>query len=211
MAYRKIDGNRFWKSPTIRSLSDDARMLCLYLLTSPHTNPLCVYRLPEGYGASDLQWSMDRYREAFRELLEKEKEDGTKGLIAFDPRTELVTVKGQLEKEGIFNPNTAKSCITSLESLPLNSQIFQYVLTVVQRLRKPYTEGLEERLLQHIPNLQEQEQEQEQDPPISPQMRLQETGNAKIGWKASMEKQGKTGLHRKKDNEYAKLGRSKSQ
>ncbi|ECL8497802.1 hypothetical protein FTY95_05685 [Salmonella enterica] len=46
--YGKVNSS-FWTSESIRSLSDDGRMLSLYLLTSPHANMTGCFRLPDGY------------------------------------------------------------------------------------------------------------------------------------------------------------------
>lgn len=57
--YGKVNSS-FWTSESIRSLSDDGRMLSLYLLTSPHANMTGCFRLPDGYVCEDLQWDKNR-------------------------------------------------------------------------------------------------------------------------------------------------------
>lgn len=59
----------FWSSATISSLSDDARLLALYLMTSPHSTIAGVFRLPDGYVCEDLRWSSERVSKGFGELL----------------------------------------------------------------------------------------------------------------------------------------------
>lgn len=59
----------FWASQNIRVLSEDGRTLALYLLTSPHTTIVGAFRLPDGYVSEDLQWSPERVRKGFDELL----------------------------------------------------------------------------------------------------------------------------------------------
>jgi hypothetical protein len=61
----------FWTSEDIRSLSEDARTLALYLLTSPHGTIAGVCRLPDGYVCEDLKWVPERVSEGFRELSHK--------------------------------------------------------------------------------------------------------------------------------------------
>ncbi|ECC6875960.1 Ig domain-containing protein [Salmonella enterica subsp. enterica] len=65
--YGKVNSS-FWTSESIRSLSDDGRMLSLYLLTSPHANMTGCFRLPDGYVCEDLQWDKNRVSEGFEEL-----------------------------------------------------------------------------------------------------------------------------------------------
>lgn len=61
----------FWTSSTIGSLSEDARTLAFYLLTSPHSTISGVFRLPDGYACEDLGWVSERVEKGFRELFEK--------------------------------------------------------------------------------------------------------------------------------------------
>jgi hypothetical protein len=43
----------FWSSADMRSLSDDDRLLALYLMSCPHATIAGVFRLPDGYGKTD--------------------------------------------------------------------------------------------------------------------------------------------------------------
>jgi hypothetical protein len=60
---------KFWVSPDIIGLSDDAKLIALYLLTGQHSNALGCFRLPPGYVSSDMQWnSLERVSKGFAEL-----------------------------------------------------------------------------------------------------------------------------------------------
>lgn len=59
----------FWTSRDIERLSDDARILALYLLTGPHTTISGAFRLPDLYVSEDLRWPLERVRKGFDELL----------------------------------------------------------------------------------------------------------------------------------------------
>ena len=61
----------FWTSPDTRSLSEDGRLLALYLLTGPHGTIAGVCRLPDLYVADDLKWPQERVAEGFGELSRK--------------------------------------------------------------------------------------------------------------------------------------------
>lgn len=61
----------FWTSPDVQGMSDDARTLALYLLTSPHGTIAGVCRLPDGYVCEDLKWVPERVAEGFAELSRK--------------------------------------------------------------------------------------------------------------------------------------------
>ena len=49
---------KFWTDDKVQPLSDDARLLFLYLMTSPHSNMAGFYWLPLGYIAEDLRWGL---------------------------------------------------------------------------------------------------------------------------------------------------------
>jgi hypothetical protein len=58
----------FWTSDTTRGMSEDARTLAMYLLTSPHGTIAGVFRLPDGYACDDLQWDGARVQAGFAAL-----------------------------------------------------------------------------------------------------------------------------------------------
>lgn len=58
----------FWSSPTVAAMSDDAKMLALYLMTCQHNTIAGVFRLPDGYVCEDLGWDAERVAEGFAEL-----------------------------------------------------------------------------------------------------------------------------------------------
>lgn len=68
--YGKVH-SKFWSSRSISTLSDDGRMLALYLLTSPHGTISGVFRLPDGYAFEDLNWPPERVAKGFAELFDK--------------------------------------------------------------------------------------------------------------------------------------------
>jgi hypothetical protein len=60
----------FWSNPEMQHLSDQAKLLATYLLTSPHTNMLGCFRLPDGYITVDLGWKVEIIKKIFHELQE---------------------------------------------------------------------------------------------------------------------------------------------
>jgi len=59
---------KFWTNPDIQKLSDQAKLLGAYLLSSSHTNMLGCFRVPIGYIADDLKWDVNTVTKAFSEL-----------------------------------------------------------------------------------------------------------------------------------------------
>src|SRR5690348_16975589 len=104
---------RFWSSDEIRSLTDDGKLLALYLLTSEHTTLVGVIRLPDGYASEDLKWVPERVREGFRELFR----------IGFANRcetTKWVWVRKFLEWNAPENPNQWKAARKIVTQIPVN-------------------------------------------------------------------------------------------
>ena len=61
----------FWSSSTTGGMSDDAKLLALYLMTCHHSTIAGVFRLPDGYISEDLGWVPERVSKGFAELLAK--------------------------------------------------------------------------------------------------------------------------------------------
>lgn len=92
-------------------MSEDARHLALYLLTSPHSNIIGAFRLPDGYVCEDLQWSPERVAEGFAELL-------ANGFANRCGTTKWVWIYKHLEWNQPENPNQRKSAAKIAMSVP---------------------------------------------------------------------------------------------
>jgi hypothetical protein len=101
----------FWTSSTTRSMSEDARILALYLITSPHSTIAGVFRLPDGYVCEDLQWSVERVAKGFAELLRK-------GFANRCETTKWAWVCKHLEWNPPENPNQRKSAAKIAQAIP---------------------------------------------------------------------------------------------
>lgn len=101
----------FWSSSTMRKLSEDGRMLALYLLTSPHSTIAGVYRLPDGYVCEDLQWSSERVAKGFAELL-------ANGFANRCETTKWVWICKHLDWNQPENPNQRKSALKVALAIP---------------------------------------------------------------------------------------------
>ncbi|MFC0047777.1 hypothetical protein [Rheinheimera tilapiae] len=108
--YGKVHSS-FWTSDTIRDMSEDARYLALYLLTSPHGTISGVFRLPDGYVCEDLQWTSERVRITLLELLEK-------GFANRCETTKWVYICKHFEWNKPENPNQRKSAKKIALSIP---------------------------------------------------------------------------------------------
>jgi hypothetical protein len=101
----------FWSSQTTHTLSDDGKLLALYLMTCSHSTIAGVFRLPDGYVAEDIGWDQSRVQKGFAELL-------AKGFANRCETTKWVWVVKHLEWNKPENPNQRKSAAKIAHSIP---------------------------------------------------------------------------------------------
>ena len=88
----------FWQNSNIQDLSDQAKLLAIYLLTGPHSNMLGCFRLPEAYVSEDLKWDKLKLKNALSELVDIE-------FIARDEVTLWIVIINFLKWNPIQNIN----------------------------------------------------------------------------------------------------------
>jgi len=155
--YGKVYGT-FWSSQTTHTLSDDGKLLALYLMTCSHNTIAGVFRLPDGYVAEDIGWDSARVQQGFVELL-------AKGFANRCATTKWVWVVKHLEWNKPENPNQRKSAAKIAQSVPAECAWkldFMRVCAEPLGLEAPESPNPSATVAQPFLN-QEQEQEQEQD------------------------------------------------
>ena len=110
MAFGVIQG-RLWRSPSVRGLSDAAKLAWNYLLGNDHGNMLGYYRVPLPYMADDLEWTEEKARETLS-ALEK------RGLIAYDQATCIVFILHFLKFNKLSAGDREKGAMDRLRDLP---------------------------------------------------------------------------------------------
>jgi len=78
--------------PGFRKLSSEAKLLALYLLSSPHANMLGLYKLPLAYMAGDIGLTNEAVRAALNELENAH-------LASYDDETEYMFVRYFIETQ----------------------------------------------------------------------------------------------------------------
>lgn len=149
----------FWNNPDVRSGSDDARLLQLYLLTSPHSNMLGCYLCPPNYIADDLQWSTERVRETLSKLFDQRFAERFR-----DGR--FIVIINFLKWNPIENPNIAMAALRLADQLPWTDPAFRHVFKGMELNQKRFGaewQTVAERYAKACRNM-EQEQEIEQEP-----------------------------------------------
>lgn len=155
--YRKID-TRIWNDAKFRALSDDGKLVFLFVLTHPHLTSLGAMRATIKGLAHELGWNEKRFREGFGEGFRK-------ALFQYDEKACFVALPNFLRYNGPESPNVVKSWSESLDLLPecsLKAELLQRVKGFTEGLSEAFAKALPEAFAKGMPN-QEPEQEQEQN------------------------------------------------
>lgn len=149
MRYQKIH-SQIWHDEKILRLSQDAKLLFLYILTSPHSNSIGIYVLPKMYICADLKWDLKQLGKPFRELLAEQ-------LIEYDETVSVVVIFNHIKHNSLENPNQIKAAEKMLLALP-KSHIYQYVKLLPKQLAE-----LLPKLLRNCSYTEEREKEEEKE------------------------------------------------
>jgi uncharacterized phage protein (TIGR02220 family) len=153
--YRKIDP-RIWNDEKFRTLSNDGKLVFLFLLSHPHMTALGAMRASIAGLASELQWPTKAFGEAFREAL-------SKGMCKHDSEASFIWLPKFLKYNGPESPNVVKSWSQSADLLPeceMKNELLQAVKAFVEALPEAFRKALPEAFAKSMP-YQEREQEQE--------------------------------------------------
>lgn len=115
--YRKIDP-RIWNDAKFSSLSNDAKLLFIFLLTSPQTQMIGAVPMRAESVAAELNFDMERYGIRYQELYDV-------GIAEYDDRG-LYWVKNFLKYNSPDNPKVViswRECLDFLPECPLLRKI----------------------------------------------------------------------------------------
>jgi hypothetical protein len=124
---------KIWHSKDFRMLSEEGKMLFLYLLTSPHRNMGGLYYLPLPYLCFDVGLDEERVSKAFEELTDKD-------MALYDYNTQVVLIKKWFCYNPIENENQAKGLNKQLAEIP-KSKLFKPFVNCVKEYCK-YIESI---------------------------------------------------------------------
>jgi len=103
--------SQFWSSDDVRSMTEDARTLALYLLTCQHGTIAGVFPLPNGYICEDMKWKSERVSKGFQEL-------SRKGWASRCEATNWVWIGKHFEWNAPENPNQWKAARKIVDRIP---------------------------------------------------------------------------------------------
>lgn len=101
----------FWSSSDMQALSDDGRLLALYLLTCTHGTIAGAFVLPNGYVSEDMGWHKERVIKGFAEL-------SAKGFSNRCDTTKWVWIRKFLQWNAPENPNQWKAVLKVAGQVP---------------------------------------------------------------------------------------------
>lgn len=174
--YGKVHST-FWSSPTTGRLSDDGKLLALYLMTCGHGTISGVFRLPDGYISEDLgaKWPQERVATVFDELAAAD-------WALRCTTSKWVWIVKHLEWNKPENPNQRKAAGKVALSVPetcswradfirrcgplLDLPVDQLLPPIERQKREPSSKGSgngSATVLELLPQKQKQEQEQKQE------------------------------------------------
>lgn len=146
----------FWTSDDILALSDDGKMLALYLIAGPHTTMLGCFRLPYGYVVEDLHWTEVRVTQGFAELFRN-------GFATVDKQLHWLVIHQFIKWNPIENPNQGKQAARLFDQIPDKTCVKPILARHLAEWGKHLPEPFRNRLLTLAEPFRNQEQEQEQD------------------------------------------------
>ena len=152
--FTKVD-ERLWSDEKYRKLSDDGKLLFIYVLACSHRNMIGLYLLPVQYGSYDLNWKEERFNKGLVELSDK-------SFIKYNFNTNIVYIKNFLKYNPLENPNQVKGAIKVLESIPTNA-IDTELIKELERADKPFNKPLIELLYKGLSKQEEVEVDEEVD------------------------------------------------
>ncbi len=144
----------------MRRVSDDARLLALYLLTGQHTNMIGCFRLPDGYVSEDLAWTPERVSKGFDEL-------SANGFATRDSSSKWVLIRNFLTWNSVENPNQGIAALRLFDQVPdastVKPELARVLASAISHIGIAKLKGSERVLEPFLNQEQEQEQDQEED------------------------------------------------
>jgi uncharacterized phage protein (TIGR02220 family) len=129
----------FWENSDIQNLSDQSKLLAIYLLTGPHSNMLGCFRLPDGYITEDLKWEIQNAKKSFNNLSEI-------NFLTRDLDSSWVSIHNFLKWNPIQNPRQGIGIQKLFDMVPMKSIVFKPLVNSLLAYGKYLDKGFIDRL-----------------------------------------------------------------
>ncbi len=103
--YKKI-----WRDQDFRALSENARFLFLYILTTPHLNAIGFFVLHEAYVTVDMHWPMRKVKSTLQELADNR-------FILYDRKSGSLIIRSWFHHNKINNDRHLKKAQSELTEM----------------------------------------------------------------------------------------------
>lgn len=171
--YRRVSVG-FWNDERVRAMSDNGKLLFLFLMTHPMTTPLGALRANVPGLAFERRWPVEVFEEAFSELTGP-------GMVRYDGEAGLMWLPNTIKHNPPESPNVVKSWLGGFNDLPecpLKTDILAHTAKMVRGFSDGFIAAFCEAFSDVLPEAiakdfaggcgkttanQEQEQEQEQE------------------------------------------------
>jgi hypothetical protein len=121
--YTRID-ELIWKDAKLKKISNESKLLFIYLLSCQHRNVLGLYSLPKYYVQGDLGYPLATVSKGLLELFNN-------GFITYDEESETVLVNNFLKYNPLENPNQVKGALKVMPTIP-KTQLFYKLIDVIK-------------------------------------------------------------------------------
>jgi hypothetical protein len=174
--YRKVSP-RIWNDKNFRLLSDDGKLVFLFILTHPSLTALGAMRHTLAGLAAEFEWNAKRFADAFAESADR-------SMLVFDRAASLVAAPNFIRHNQPESPNVIKGWKSARQLLPECESLNAHLEKIGSYLALRDGEAFTEAFRQAFPDVlvkgnagpsakdgvnqeqeQEQEQEQQQDSP----------------------------------------------
>ena len=129
----------FWINPQYAGLSSCAKLIAIYLLSSPHTTMLGCFRLPVDYIAVDLNLGKTVIQDSLHELIHLH-------FLSVDFKNHWIVIHPFLEWNPIENPNQAKHILKLFDKVPECISVYPELIKILQTHKKQLDEEFLSRL-----------------------------------------------------------------
>ncbi|WP_066017987.1 hypothetical protein [Endozoicomonas atrinae] len=127
--------SRFWTSDDIQPLSDRAKLMALYLLTTGHGNLIGIFKLSRGYMADDLCWDRSAVQKALAELASND-------FLTLSEQSNYLCINRYMEHNPTVNQKQIIARLNALLLLPEKlPEVLPEAVTVVHRVLDKLSSG----------------------------------------------------------------------
>ncbi len=146
---------KFWMWAKRHELSPEAKLMAVYLLTSPHSNTIGCYYLPDGYLVEDLQPPLDPSPQTVTDTVSKPFPNGfetvtqtlselfRKGFCRRCDTTMYLWICDFINHNPPENPNVAKNMARAIQEIPREFTYWPEFIEVLKPYMKRFPKGFE--------------------------------------------------------------------